>query len=94
MVGYPESIECMPRRRAPHTRAAWQCSSNLLIEVLFLLAMEPIKWGNGYNYGNGITPSVAMNDHGVIVEVHRGECLRGHSQKKLTTVSVIVTLRR
>ncbi len=37
--------------------------------------MESINWGDGYNYGNGITPSVAMNDHGVIVEVHRGDGL-------------------
>ena len=32
--------------------------------------MALINWGNGHNYDSGIQPAVAMNDHGVIVEVH------------------------
>ncbi len=36
--------------------------------------MEPINWGDGCHYGSGITPSVAMNDQGEIVEVHCDSC--------------------
>ncbi|WP_020406289.1 hypothetical protein [Hahella ganghwensis] len=36
---------------------------------------KTIEWGSSHNYDTGQTPSVAINSHGVVVEVHQSEGL-------------------